>query len=546
MRYLFLLLMSSWLLVPQLGVAAPKVDPLKGQLSAGGKREITNYRQDRQDTALPLSADTHRVNQILAQVSPSADFWSQAQRLVQEQISLINRIERALVVSDPSQAFAAEGQIALHQGAVERFLKQQFPLPSLLCTPTNGLSPEGSTFTFQQVQVYCTLYASTQQLTPLRPLLEIRQSNLGSTQLFPSAGRTGVQTERVSIPEANVPPAEPPIIGQPTKTPISGYQPPLDPAIAPPESAVTTLQSIRQLLSEAIAAFPPNTRFTNSAEANQTSQQRPLYALNPDDVKRYRRFLALPNNGIGLVLPAEAYLPKPNQPRNRLRPSIQERFPFEPLFGRILYQPEVTNPRQTDRFTPQLALRVENGNFQIAQRELNYGFMVDLGKLKLSDFRGPTGGTLPRRIASRLSPRSREFFFNYRPPKQLEAIQTDRRRFLTGKMGEVAFGESQVQTELIENSLNRVTTGVPVTLNHTYLIRLIQYQLPKYVLTKEPIRRSDRRNLPALLATPSSDVLVAFQPVSRSQDGSYTVLWKVLNQFPNPQIEDLEKYIYFQ
>jgi hypothetical protein len=39
---------------------------------------------------------------------------------------------------------------------------------------------------------------------------------------------------------------------------------------------------------------------------------------------------------------------------------------------------------------------------------------------------------------------------------------------------------------------------------------------------------------------------VAFRPVNRRPDGSYTVLWRVLNQFPDPQIEDLEKYVNLQ
>lgn len=39
------------------------------------------------------------------------------------------------------------------------------------------------------------------------------------------------------------------------------------------------------------------------------------------------------------------------------------------------------------------------------------------------------------------------------------------------------------------------------------------------------------------------DIILAFRPVRQRSDGSYTVLWKVLNQLKEPQIEDLEEYL---
>ncbi|MFM5980381.1 MAG: hypothetical protein ACKO9I_07570 [Sphaerospermopsis kisseleviana] len=42
---------------------------------------------------------------------------------------------------------------------------------------------------------------------------------------------------------------------------------------------------------------------------------------------------------------------------------------------------------------------------------------------------------------------------------------------------------------------------------------------------------------------PSSDTIIAFRAVRRRPDGSYTILWRVLNQLPAPQINDLEKYV---
>jgi hypothetical protein len=72
---------------------------------------------------------------------------------------------------------------------------------------------------------------------------------------------------------------------------------------------------------------------------------------------------------------------------------------------------------------------------------------------------------------------------------------------------------------------------------------LFQFQLPEVILRGESISRAQRRKLDQILMTPSSDVLVAFRPVNQRFDGSYTVLWRLLNQFPDPQIADLEDYL---
>ncbi|NRB07299.1 MAG: hypothetical protein HRU34_08610 [Richelia sp.] len=56
---------------------------------------------------------------------------------------------------------------------------------------------------------------------------------------------------------------------------------------------------------------------------------------------------------------------------------------------------------------------------------------------------------------------------------------------------------------------------------------------------------SDRLYIDSLLEMQSSDVIVAFLPVSRRSDGSYTILWRVVKQLPAPQIQDLEDYLQF-
>lgn len=52
-------------------------------------------------------------------------------------------------------------------------------------------------------------------------------------------------------------------------------------------------------------------------------------------------------------------------------------------------------------------------------------------------------------------------------------------------------------------------------------------------------------NLSLLVETPSKDLLIAFQPISQGVDGSYNVIWRVIGEFPDPQIQDLHKYVDF-
>ena len=82
-------------------------------------------------------------------------------------------------------------------------------------------------------------------------------------------------------------------------------------------------------------------------------------------------------------------------------------------------------------------------------------------------------------------------------------------------------------------------------LNRTYLVRSLQFQLPQFIVTGQPISKSQRRHLDQLEQMHSSDIIFAFRTVRRRSDGSYTVLWRILNQLPAPQIEDLENYLKF-
>lgn len=507
MRYLALLLLGSSLLsllIPSLGVAA-------------------------QEDAVPT------------EVIRAQGFWPQAQRLVREQMLLVNRIERAVAEPDPNQVRAARGQLTLHTVAVERFLKGQYPLPTLLCAPTRvrvGTREEpftvGSGLSQPQGTVYCNLYQSTQRLSSLGDLLDRRLYMLASVaevkplrvvgeRQAPVLSGMPTQSPNLGQPATDrygtapsLPTEEPVVIGRAAKTAIADYVSPMQPAIAPPPEAAPVLQSVKQLLARAQTAFPSAASFSTPTRQKESLDQY-AYGLYPKERELYAKFLAQPNTGIARVLLSEAYRPQPSTLQNRLQPTVAERFPFVPLV------------QSGEPFTPRFLLEIENGRFQLAQSGsqsgLNYGFMAPIGDVPLESLQP----TLPPQQVE-LAPDLRQFFLTYAPPSQLDGIQADRRRFLTGKVNNLALSEP-------------LMSQAPISLNQTYVVRSLQFQMPEIVMSGEPISRRDRRYLDLLLETPSSDHLLAFRPVIRHSDGTYTVLWRVLQQFPDPQIADLDQHV---
>ncbi len=106
---------------------------------------------------LPASANDSPA--LVSQSLYSEDFWTEAQRLVQEQLDLIHRAERAIAGPDLNRVEAVRGQLILHSGAVERFLKSQYRIPRLLCN-NSKTSPDQyavADLSLSQRQVYCTL-----------------------------------------------------------------------------------------------------------------------------------------------------------------------------------------------------------------------------------------------------------------------------------------------------------------------------------------------------------------------------------------------------
>lgn len=512
-----------------------------------------------------LTASAAESPDLLSQrYRATQDFWPHAQRLVQQQLDLINRIQQAIASPDLYRVEAVRGQLILQTGAVERFLKSQYATPTLLCSNGTSSPDVPADLSLPQREVYCALYASTQQLKPVVSLLERRLpmlAGLAAPNTLPSPNeplsssplnfRNPVKPRFAT--GADLPVSEPPVIGRLAKTPVSEYQQPFQPAILPPQQATTALSAARERLLSTRSAFGASVRIIDPAQTPEIVD-RSTYDLSPLELQQYAKFLAQPNTGIARVLLVESYRPDPNQLRNRLQPTVAERFPFVAL------------GQSTSGLIARFAMQIEDGNFQVPFSGLDYGFMVNLGEVPLENL----NATLKN--VSSISPEQREFFLNYSPPNQLEALQIDRRRLLIGKDGEALVAPPGLRPASSDAPLSGAalltlsfpstrddgsqaafpavrlpaSTQAPLVPNNTYLVRLFQFQLPEVILRGESISRAQRRYLDQILETPSSDVLVAFQPVKQRFDGSYTVIWRLLNQFPDPKITDLEDYVYLE
>jgi hypothetical protein len=463
-----------------------------------------------------------------ALLSASKNFYQSASLLVQQQINLIARIDQALSQPDANRMRVVRGQLTIQVKAVEGFLKYQYNSPKALCTPTDSSTrlPKTSLLSVEQTQIYCSLYASSSQLSKLAPLLDrllsrrgelalVRELPLvsGERQSDPVLSIAPIQYPNLGKPAIPfstwepIPPSPPQIIGRTQKTAIADYVPPRQPAIAPPLLSLTTIETAKQLLATAQAAFPSDIKFHNPRET-LTKLDRFAYDLDPQEPQIYAKFLTSPNTGIFRVLPHTAYNRPLNTLQNRLQPSVSDRYPF-PSLGEA-----------KGGFTPSLALVTVGDNFGLKQQRLDYNFMVNVGDIPLEK--------LDARLKN-ISPQTREFFLNYQPPKQLKALQVEQRRFVTGK-------NQQFNHQII-------LAGAKSELNRTYLVRSLQFQLPEMIVSGQPLTPTQRRHLDQLQQMHSSDIIFAFRPVRRRSDGSYTVLWRVLNQLPAPQIEDLENYL---
>ncbi len=454
-----------------------------------------------------------------------SEFWQDAKPLVSQQLFLIDDIEQALAAGDRDRLNDARRRLILNTAAANRFLERRYARPARLCDSaqlqpgypellqSEVTLPDNANLTESQRQVYCGLYASTQRLERLLPLLNQRLDQLGGFRQQPATTQRpysvipGVEPRQ---PDERIE-AQPPLVGIPVKPPEADAKPRIPPAIAQPQATVVPLQTAQQFIARAIAAFPPSVEFITPAEA-RAREERFSYTLAPSELLVYLEFLALPYTGIARVLPAEVYRIQ----TNRLQAAIADRFPFAPLLAKI-------DEIDDEEFVPRFKIQLDGDRFELVQMGLDYGFIANVGDIPLEKLD-------PQLDTVNLNSQLQQFFLSYRPPDKLDTLQEDRQRFLTGKLDKFDLPQP-------------VTTDIPVELNHTYLMRSLQFDLPDILTVERNITDRERRLLDILLDMPSRDLLIAFRPVRQREDGSYTVLWRVLNRFPDPQVEDLHKYV---
>ena len=452
---------------------------------------------------------------VLLGTSARADeeFWPRVRSLTRDGIFIFDRLENALNGSDRAEVDLRANQLVLYSILNDNFLEAyadegfncdrvslSFSLPDL--------GREGAA-TGRRDVAYCTLQALAPRLEALGPVLLGRSIRL-PVATAPSAILPGVPDAPVGNRDYPTPEVAP--IGSPSKPPTANYEPPLLPAIKPPSTAEPLLAAAENLLRQTYESLPETFRFSLPEEVAAV-ERRFRYDLYPHEPQLYAEFLAQPNTGITRVLPAQVYIEALNPLGNRLA----EEFSLEAFFPIAV--------EKTPDFSHRLNLQIVGDRFQIAPLEFDYGFFIDLGEVPLADLSPDLLPERPRRDPPVLPESLRQFVLQYRPPQRLEAIQADELRFIKGDPTE-----------------SRILATVPVELNHTYLLRSVQYRLPDFIKNRELISRRDRRTLAIALDIPSSDLLIALQPVDRRIDGSYTVLWRVLRSFPDPPIVDLHRY----
>ncbi|MBD2253002.1 hypothetical protein [Nostoc parmelioides] len=479
--------------------------------------------------ALALEYQSPSHNHTLAVESTDGNFYTKASYLLQQQLDLIVRIEQALVSPDANRMRAVRGQLIFQVKTVESFLQRH--KGDNFCNLANDSPDELSE---SQSKIDCALSASSQELLKLAPVMDnllsrrgelglvrrlplvsgerkfdpvltiapIQQPDLGKpaaplSTREPNLAPTNQQTTNVTLPSAL------PIIGRVAKTAIANYAPPIQPAIAPPDMALHILANAKQWLTAAQIEFPPETKFRDAQETARVLD-RFAYGLDPQEPETYAKFLRLPRSGIFRVLPASAYQRPLNTLWNRLQPKVSERY-FFPSLGNT-----------QGGLNPSLTLQVVEEKFQFQHQGIDYSFMVDVGDVPLEKLDN----------SLKVLPSSKkDFFLNYQPPKQLEALQVDRRRFVTGK--DQNWQQNQV-----------ILTHATAKLNHTYLVRSLQFQLPEIILNGQLANLDKSRYVDQLKQIRSSDMILAFRPVRKRSDGSYTILWRVLNELPSPQIQN--------
>ncbi|MEM6754993.1 MAG: hypothetical protein AAF630_18725 [Cyanobacteria bacterium P01_C01_bin.38] len=482
---------------------------------------LTNFEQ-----AFGAEADSQFSGDRNRKSSQVESFDTVSTRLVNRQLNLTYRIQEALSKPDPNKMRTVGGQLITYIVVVESFLKRQYSKPQVLCNQNqNGdtsidfippLSQSNS-------KIYCSLYNSTKELSKLTTILDRLLSRRGelavvrelplvsgekqSDLVLPMSPLSRPNLGKLATPYAILEPLVETnaslFIGKRKKRAIANYVPPVQPAIKPHSTAIKILKNAEQFLAVAISVLPAQNNFQNSKKLG-AEFERLAYDVDLPQKQTYRKLLLMPNTGIFRVLPHQAYLRPLNTVENRSQKNILDRYPF-PVLG-----------KSKGNFTPNLPLHIVKGKFQLLSEGVDYGFITEIGDIPLEN--------LDANLQT-VDAKKRDIVVNYQPPSRLRELLTEKRKIITGK--------------------NR-NSNIDAKINNTYLVRHLQFQLPEIIAKNQRISRKQRRYIDQLLQMQSSDIIIAFKPIRRHSDGSYTIIWRVLQQLKDPQIEDLEDYLKFQ
>lgn len=570
--------------------AMTTVDPnairaVDGQIVLHGTR-VNRFIGENYPITQPNCSGTSNVPSVAAQDLIACNLLTNSKAFDQLQPRLFSRLNMLSGISEVNRLPLVSGERVVNNAGVPLFEKGSFKNPSpTIVTRAPDIPPKEvgvlgrpvkSALGDYRAPISPAIAAPDDVLQSLEQIeIRIDQSrgalplnaqnfNTGGRTLSPVLGGGGapaalqpVTAAQTIVPEQNV--VSLPVADRSAAPASLGFTPlptqrvvptaPVATNQTPPSNnaTVSSLPAMGLPVANRSAAVP-SVGFTNP-EVLLAAADAAAYDVNPTDRIQHQKFLTNPHTGITQVLTRREHQPDPNYLRNRLDPTPAERYPtailVEPtdpplpqldaeLQGRLA--PFDTQrfpfvPLEETSFRPRLAMQIDGGEFNLMTSGLDYGFMLDMGTLNNLDLNTISAGLSKDQLNLRED--LREFFLNYRAPENLDQLMTDRRRFLSGKMGP-------------NNLPSLLSPDSKVKVGHTYLLRTLQFQVPDAISKGTPVSYAQRRDLERTLDMPAKDLLVVFRPIKSRENGTYTVLWRVLGEFPEPTITDLDRYANYE
>lgn len=434
------------------------------------------------------SAAAAETEKLVAQAQSSQDsYWQESVDLMQAQINLLTQVEQALYSTQRNYVSSSYRKLFFQISSLDRYL-EKYGIASQSSCNNQPLAAE-------KLAVYCALFNSRSTLFTLLAATEQRQGRLGTSEdslLFPISG--GSLLSSSVTPQESWQSSEETfdVIVIDSPKPARNQGEIVRPAIAPIPQIAARIANQKAIFLGLRPQLPAGYVLEDD-DVFTTTTTRYRYIPVPKEYELYQAFLAQPNTGLTRLLPRDAY--EEPHTTSRLKDSLREQFPFPVL--------------SESAAAPNLPLIFEGETLRFIPEDLDLSLIADLGEVDVA-------------AAQNLDPSHP--LISYQSPRTFAGLQQEQRRLLFQKDG------------LSMNS-------APLQLNHTYLVRLIQYEFAPEILEGKALPRHRFKEITVLADPKSYDVLVAVQPVKSWLDGSYSLLWQVIDQQPAAPIEDLADYI---